>query len=323
MIKFILPFVLFFITTPLFSAPEIQTNEISFIKAYSDKDQGYINLSFRTPFKNYVSFLFEPGKLTAIIPSSHFSKENAFKRVNDQFIKNIQLRQEGKNTILNVYFADAKFNAGGKTTDEVDQKHLNILIFKTQSAFFKATKDQQARFGLPSDKSDQSEKIEYLKDSSQDYSTFASGLTTYHILKTLFALFFILMLIYLALWIYNRFFIKKFGYKNGKYDIKLTSSYHIGPKQKIVVLEINQQAFACGITNNNISVISRVSNPSFSEFIGNYTNSTQQTVDFSELRDQYLSSRRRQETPQVPPDETKSNFANELLDKIKNLKRIE
>ena len=77
-------------------------------------------------------------------------------------------------------------------------------------------------------------------------------------LSLVLALLFILLLIYLLAWLYNRFFAGRFPISRGKVRIRLVSTFHVAPRQKVVVLEINGQQFACGVTPTSISLISAI-----------------------------------------------------------------
>ena len=71
-------------------------------------------------------------------------------------------------------------------------------------------------------------------------------------------LLFILLLIFLLAWLYNRFLAGRFPAFRGKTQIRLVSTFHVAPRQKVVVLEINGQQFACGVTPTAISLISAI-----------------------------------------------------------------
>jgi len=77
-------------------------------------------------------------------------------------------------------------------------------------------------------------------------------------LSLVLALLFILLLIFLLAWLYNRFLAGRFPAFRGKTQIRLVSTFHVAPRQKVVVLEINGQQFACGVTPTAISLISAI-----------------------------------------------------------------
>lgn len=64
--------------------------------------------------------------------------------------------------------------------------------------------------------------------------------------------------LYLVLFIYRRFFGSRFSRLGGDYPIRLVSSFHIGPRQRVVVLDINGEKVACGVTASQISFLTRL-----------------------------------------------------------------
>ena len=66
---------------------------------------------------------------------------------------------------------------------------------------------------------------------------------------------------YYATPVYNRFLAGKFGGSSGSYPIRHLGSFAIGPKQRIVVLDINGEVVACGVTPNHISFLTRLGGP--------------------------------------------------------------
>ena len=43
-------------------------------------------------------------------------------------------------------------------------------------------------------------------------------------------------------------------------NTRQVSVFHLGPKQKVVVLEIRKQLFACGVTPQSISMLAKLDN---------------------------------------------------------------
>ena len=78
------------------------------------------------------------------------------------------------------------------------------------------------------------------------------------ILTLVFALLFVLLLIYSIAYVYNRFFSGRFSAMQGNIRIRQISSFHVGPKQKIVVFDMNGRLFACGVTVTSINLIAEL-----------------------------------------------------------------
>ncbi|MDH5752276.1 MAG: flagellar biosynthetic protein FliO [Deltaproteobacteria bacterium] len=72
------------------------------------------------------------------------------------------------------------------------------------------------------------------------------------------ALVVIVLALYGTLYLYNRFFANKLARLTGAQSIRQVASFHIGPRQRIVVLEINGEVVACGVTPNQISYLTHL-----------------------------------------------------------------
>jgi len=97
------------------------------------------------------------------------------------------------------------------------------------------------------------------------------------ILTLVFALLFVLLLIYSIAYIYNRFFSGRFSAMQGNIRIRQISSYHVGPKQKIVVFDMNGRLFACGVTATSINLIAELHDEADQEFL--YTAKTDEKTN--------------------------------------------
>ena len=82
----------------------------------------------------------------------------------------------------------------------------------------------------------------------------------------------VLFLIYLLAFIYKRFFSNRFPSIQGNVRIRQVSSYHVGPKQKIIVFEMNERKFACGVTPTSINVIAELQNETDPEILNSIQN---------------------------------------------------
>jgi len=115
-------------------------------------------------------------------------------------------------------------------------------------------------------KADQSFPSTFSKESTDEQPSFLAGglLPTPEqdwgstMLTLVLSLLFILFLIYLIAFIYKRFFSSRFSSMQGNIRIRQVSSHHVGPKQKIIVLEMNERKFACGVTPTSINLIAEL-----------------------------------------------------------------
>ena len=96
------------------------------------------------------------------------------------------------------------------------------------------------------------------------------------ILTLVLSLLFVLLLIYLLAYLYNRFFSGRFSGMQGNIHIRQVSSYHVGPKQKVIVFDMNGRMFACGVTPTSINLIAELHDETDQEFL-----QTMQTEDDS------------------------------------------
>ena len=94
-------------------------------------------------------------------------------------------------------------------------------------------------------------KVELVSATSdQDWSS--------TLLSLLVALILILALIYGLAWIYGKFLSGKFPMLENQVNTRQVSVFHLGPKQKVVVLEIKKQLFACGVTPQSINLLTKL-----------------------------------------------------------------
>jgi len=134
----------------------------------------------------------------------------------------------------------------------------------------------------------------------------------------------LLLCFYAMLWVYKRFFMSRFRYNTSRYDIKIISSFHIGPKQKILIMQIDGSVLAVGVTQNGINVISKITDNSFSEFLSLQKTGEEDEVDFAELRQGYKNYKYSMMEKEVHEESepSKHGFADELLNRIKKMKPI-
>ncbi|NQU64951.1 MAG: flagellar biosynthetic protein FliO [SAR324 cluster bacterium] len=303
-------------STAVYAAASSFVNTISDLKISSTTTQEKIQLTFRSDFKETVSTDFESGLIQITFPKTEFDASLTYLNVNDRFIHNIRLIKAAGSSILEIHFANPSFDAIGMIKEETEGNRVTVLINK--SAKFES--EEHAELSVLNRENNNQLTQE---PSLLDGDTFTRGDMTTSIVKMLVALFLLLLFFYLLLWAYNRFFVTRFRFNKGKYDIKVSSSCHISPKQKIIVLEINGAAYACGVTANNISVISKVSADSFSAYLSNLDLSRNNEISFVDIRTQYLEDKKRKGILHNDQKEPESKFASALLSRVKNLKPLD
>jgi len=308
--------VLLVLCSPAVYAAASPSNTISDIKVSSNTAQEQIQLDFTSEFKESISTDFENGFIQITFPNTVFNSSLAYLKVNDRFIQNISLIKVSGSSIVEIYFADSGFDAIGMIKEKTEGNRVTVLINK--SIKFDAEEPDKESAVLTKNQSQSDQQTSILNRDS-----FAGGDMTTNIVKMLVALFLLLLFFYFLLWVYNRFFMTRFRFNKGKYNIKVSSTCHISPKQKIIVLEVNDTAYACGVTTNSISVISKVSADSFSDYLSNLNLGANQEISFGNIRSQYLQDKKRQANLQTDQKEPDSKFASELLQRVKNLKPLD
>lgn len=78
-------------------------------------------------------------------------------------------------------------------------------------------------------------------------------------LKTISVLFLVLSLLILVLYIMKRFLFLRRGLKKDRF-VKILSSLHLSPKERIEVIEISGERIVLGVTPNNISFLTKLGN---------------------------------------------------------------
>jgi len=106
-----------------------------------------------------------------------------------------------------------------------------------------------------------------LLKNAGDYLPIANEDWTVTMLTLVLSLLFVLLLIYLIAYLYNRFFSGRFPSIQGAIRIKQVSSFHVGPKQKVIILDMNNRKFACGVTPSSIHLIAELEDETDQSFL--------------------------------------------------------
>ena len=101
----------------------------------------------------------------------------------------------------------------------------------------------------------------------------------------------VLLLIYLLAMLYNRFLSGHFPALKSGQKIKVISTYHIAPKQKVMVIQINEQFFACGVTPTSINLISELKDSGDQSFLAGITEQTPaEEIDIDRSRAEFMKA---------------------------------
>ena len=131
-----------------------------------------------------------------------------------------------------------------------------------------------------------------LLKNAGDYLPIANEDWTVTMLTLVLSLLFVLLLIYLIAYLYNRFFSGRFPSIQGAIRIKQVSSFHVGPKQKVIILDMNNRKFACGVTPSSINLIAELEDETDQSFLHEInTDEKNDEIKIDQARANFLKTR--------------------------------
>ena len=131
-----------------------------------------------------------------------------------------------------------------------------------------------------------------LLKNADEFLPIANDDWTVTMLTLVLSLLFVLLLIYLIAYLYNRFFSGKFPSIQGSIRIKQVSSFHVGPKQKVIILDMNNRKYACGVTPTSINLIAELEDETDQTFLHAInTDEKNDEIKIDQARAKYLKKR--------------------------------
>ena len=128
--------------------------------------------------------------------------------------------------------------------------------------------------------------------NANDFLPIATEDWTVTMLTLVLSLLFVLLLIYLIAYLYNRFFSGRFPSIQGAIRIKQVSSFHVGPKQKVIIFDKNNRKFACGVTPSTINLIAELEDETDQSFLHAInTDEKNDEIKIDQARANYLKTR--------------------------------
>ena len=128
--------------------------------------------------------------------------------------------------------------------------------------------------------------------NANDFLPIATEDWTVTMLTLVLSLLFVLFLIYLIAYLYNRFFSGRFPSIQGAIRIKQVSSFHVGPKQKVIIFDMNNRKFACGVTPSTINLIAELEDETDQSFLHAInTDEKNDEIKIDQARANYLKIR--------------------------------
>ena len=129
--------------------------------------------------------------------------------------------------------------------------------------------------------------------NANDFLPIATEDWTVTMLTLVLSLLFVLLLIYLIAYLYNRFFSGRFPSIQGAIRIKQVSSFHVGPKQKVIIFDMNNRKFACGVTPSTINLIAELEDENDQSFLNAInTDEKNDEIKIDQARANYLKTRK-------------------------------
>ena len=154
-----------------------------------------------------------------------------------------------------------------------------------------------------------------LLKNAGDYLPIANEDWTVTMLTLGLSLLFVLLLIYLIAYLYNRFFSGRFPSIQGAIRIKQVSSFHVGPKQKVIILDMNSRKFACGVTPSSINLIAELEDETDQSFLHVInTDGKNDEIKIDQARANFLKTR--ESDPQKVNSETVKRLKGDENDEI-------
>lgn len=303
------------------------------IKLASLSQAEQISLQFDGAYPDEPIVNFEPGALSVRLVGTKMADGlgTEFNPPNESLIRNVLVSQparaefvqvdilfnssrmalgnpgvwrEGNRMFLDLQFlnlVDTQTNARAPSitlTDEVGERVRQADPFP--STFSRAIPDPPAEAMVELDKIPVQVAAEMELDSAipdQDWSS--------TLISLLIALFLILALIYGLAWAYGRFLSGKFPMLENKVNTRQVSVFHLGPKQKVIVLEIRKQLFACGVTPQSINLLAKLDNERDQTYLnaldldGGHVNIDHARLDFLKTLDKARQRTNSSEVEQV------------------------
>lgn len=238
------------------------------IKVFSSGGKETIQITFSQPFQDAPSEEHKPGTFSLRFSATGTNiSRDTFKIRDQSTIREYRVVQNQYAATVVVNLRDPEFSMRGGLGYAHDGKVLTIVL-KPSAVAQDATRAAQDRELLA-----QAEKRigKELATSPAPGIAEPSALTELGaankpleedwlitLVTMLGALGIVLLVLYGIVWGYNRFLSGRFGTAAAGVPIRMLGSFHISPKQRIVVLDINGEVLACGVTPQSITLLTRL-----------------------------------------------------------------
>ncbi len=297
------------------------------IEVNNNDESNHIRLEFDSEFSgdpliNFesgsISFRFDSVRISPSLPLQIDTKYHSIIKAvraiqlpeTDVVHLDILLKSSGYKTEFPVITRSGK-NIFLRLNGKIAPITLSSTETLTREAEERVNNDQSLSSNISSNRDEDS----ILKNAG-DFLPIANDDWTVTMLTLVLSLLFVLLLIYLIAYLYNRFFSGRFPSIQGSIRIKQVSSFHVGPKQKVIILDMNNRKYACGVTPTSINLIAELKDETDQSFLHAInTDEKNDEIKIDQARAKYLKSREfdhqkaRSEARKIPKE--RDNHTNE------------
>ena len=249
------------------------------IEVNSNDESKHVRLEFDgeftgEPLINFesgsISFRFDSVRTSPTLPSLIDTKSHSFIKAvravqvpkTDVVHLDILLKSSGYKSEYPVITRSGNNIYLGLNGNLASMPPLSSTEILTKEAEERVNNDQSLSSNFSANSTDDdalSNAIDFLPIATEDW--------TVTMLTLVLSLLFVLLLIYLIAYLYNRFFSGRFPSIQGAIRIKQVSSFHVGPKQKVIIFDMNNRKFACGVTPSTINLIAELEDETDQSFL--------------------------------------------------------
>ncbi|MBI4081965.1 MAG: flagellar biosynthetic protein FliO [Candidatus Lambdaproteobacteria bacterium] len=243
-----------------------------------------LHLTFSVPFQGQPRFQYDQGSFEAQFFGVGSTKPvREFQMPDSQVLTSCKVEQGRSSTTLRCTLKNPRESLAGRLEVRQEQKLLTLILpAATKPAAAAAVASQDA-------KRLQSELNQTLFGTAGGTAGGASGSTTGRVptvketapapappaalgafsdtgmlvplVTMVLAVALVVAALYGVLFLHRRFVAGRLEKAGGGYTVRQLASYHVGTRQRIVVVEINGAVFACGVTPTQISMLTRLDSP--------------------------------------------------------------
>ena len=274
------------------------------IEVNSNDESKHVRLEFDgeftgEPLINFesgsISFRFDSVRTSPTLPSLIDTKSHSFIKAvravqvpeTDVVHLDILLKSSGYKSEYPVITRSGNNIYLGLNGNLASMPPLSSTEILTKEAEERVNNDQSLSSNFSANSTD-----DFALSNANDFLPIATEDWTVTMLTLVLSLLFVLLLIYLIAYLYNRFFSGRFPSIQGAIRIKQVSSFHVGPKQKVIIFDMNNRKFACGVTPSTINLIAELEDETDQSFLHAInTDEKNDEIKIDQARANYLKTR--------------------------------